>query len=65
MHRFDFAGMLCMSCKQLKHLDNVRTHFYCPQTFLSLRFQCRDIGESKQMFCMSWEQLTVCEQMTD
>jgi len=26
----------------LKHLHNVETHFHCPQTFLSLDFQCRD-----------------------
>ncbi len=26
----------------LKHLPNVETRFYCPQTFLSLDFQCRD-----------------------
>ncbi len=26
----------------LKHLYNVETPFYCPQTFLSLDFQCRD-----------------------
>ena len=26
----------------LKHLHNVETRFYCPQTFLSLDFQCRD-----------------------
>ena len=24
----------------LQHLHNVETHFYCPQTFLYLRFQC-------------------------
>jgi len=35
----------------LKHLHNVETCFYCPQTFLSLDFQCRDaISELKQMF---------------
>ncbi len=26
----------------LKHLHNVEPRFYCPQTFLSLDFQCRD-----------------------
>jgi len=26
----------------LSHLHNVETCFYCPQTFLSLDFQCRD-----------------------
>jgi len=26
----------------LKHLHNVETRFYCPQTFLSLDSQCRD-----------------------
>ena len=26
----------------LKHLHNVETRFYCPQTFLYLDFQCRD-----------------------
>ena len=25
-----------------KHLHNVETRFYCPQTFLYLDFQCRD-----------------------
>ena len=41
------AGHLC--CKPLeqhtatvKHLHNVETHFYCPQTFLSLEFRCKD-----------------------
>ncbi len=29
-------------CNTLKHLPNVETRFYCPQTFLSLDFQCRD-----------------------
>jgi len=27
---------------ELKHLQNVDTCLYCPQTFLSLDFQCRD-----------------------
>ena len=32
----------------LKHLHNVETRFYCPQTSLSLDFQCRaDISEIK------------------
>ena len=30
------------------HLHNVSTRFHCPQTFLSLDFQCRDdVSESK------------------
>ncbi len=35
----------------LKHLHNVETRFYCPQTFLYLDFQCRDdVSELKQTF---------------
>ncbi len=26
--------------RELKHLRSVETHFYCPQAFLSLDFQC-------------------------
>lgn len=34
-----------------KHLHNVETHFYCPQTLLSVDIQCRDdIFELKQRF---------------
>ena len=34
-----------------KDLYTVETRFYCPQTFLSLHFQCRDdISDLKQMF---------------
>ncbi len=29
-------------CAWLKHLHNVETRFYCPQTFLRLGCQCRD-----------------------
>ncbi len=29
-------------CVCLKHLHNVETRFFCPQTFLSLDYQCRD-----------------------
>jgi len=34
---------------ELEHLRNVEKRFYCPQTFLSLTFQCRDdVCELKQ-----------------
>ena len=34
-----------------KHLHNVETRLDCPQTFLSLDFQCRDdVSELKQTF---------------
>jgi len=37
--------------QELKHLHNVETHLYCPQTFLYLDFQCRDdVSEWKQTF---------------
>ncbi len=33
---------------ELKHLHNVATHFYFPQTFLSSHFQCsNDVSEMK------------------
>ena len=35
----------------LKHLPNGKTHFYCPQAFLSLDFQGRD-GISDMKSCM-------------
>ncbi len=37
-------GMACSCCvvAELKHLRNVETWFFCPQTFLNLDFQCRD-----------------------
>jgi hypothetical protein len=31
-----------LSITTLQHLPNVKTCFYCPQTFMSLAFQCRD-----------------------
>lgn len=35
--------------RQLKHLSNVETRFYCPQAFLSLHFWCTDdISEFNQ-----------------
>ncbi len=41
----------------IKHLHNVETRFYCPQTFLHLDFQCRDdVSELKYMF-RDWEEL--------
>jgi len=37
-----------VSLRYPKHLHNVEMRFYCPQTFLSLDFQCRDdVSESK------------------
>ena len=34
--------ILCSNKVNLEHLHSVETHFYCPQTFLSLDSQCRD-----------------------
>ena len=31
-----------LSFGALKHLHHVEIYFYCPQTFLSFKFQCRD-----------------------
>ena len=38
------SGITCLLVdhEALKHLPNVETRFYCPQTFLYLYFQCRD-----------------------
>ncbi len=38
-------GMLrsCRYMPPLKHLHNVEAHTDCPQTFLSLDFQCRPV----------------------
>jgi hypothetical protein len=40
----DLASLI--TCPE--HLHNVETHFYCPQTFLSFDFPCRnDVSELK------------------
>ena len=33
----------------LQHLHNVETLLYCPQTFLYLEFQCRDVVSELQL----------------
>ncbi len=47
LHNTAAAALLSLCCSTyfeiyLKHLHNAETRFYCPQTFLSLDFQCRD-----------------------
>ncbi len=36
----DYATDHDLLCSQLKHLHNVEARLYCPQTFLTLSFQC-------------------------
>jgi len=52
---YPFLGRIWCSGKasayHLKHLHNVETRFYCPLTFLSLDFQCRDdVSELEETF---------------
>lgn len=37
-----FKLIMHFTVQELKHLQNVKLHLYCPQMFLSLDFQCMD-----------------------
>ena len=44
------AELACRYLCDLTHLHDVETCYQCPQTFLSLHFQCRDdVSDLKQM----------------